>query len=222
MKITKEFWDFIEQYLSNYHQREDVLRQSKLQLYVDGHESELTLELSVDEAETELHHILYNLYFEAINSYTKSQCLGCDDCDQHNTKYCPSCGKLTDNHIIENPYRCAECGSLDIQNVAWIDTNTNEYKDMFLSDDEDKHCEYCDEHTRQILESELIKEIDDWRKQVDGIEMEIITGLEHESFCTEPDPDKAFNEACCNYWNGQNVEQKIAIWKHYNYDKQHE
>lgn len=37
--ITDDFWDFIEANVPNYHERDDVLRQSELQLFIDGHES---------------------------------------------------------------------------------------------------------------------------------------------------------------------------------------
>ena len=222
LTITDRFWAFIEEYLPGYHEREDILRQANLQLYVDGHESGLAMELSVDEAKAELHRILCNVYFEAIEAYTKRLHSGCEICDRHNTKYCPACGKRTDNHIIENPFRCAECGSTDIQHVAWVDTNTYEYKDLFLSDDQDKSCEYCDEHTRQIPESELMEDIAQWWKQLDGETMEIITGLEHESYCTEPDQDIAFDKACNDHWMDLDKEQKIAIWKHYTYDNRDE
>lgn len=67
MKITNETWDFIEEYLPGYSHREDVLRQSELQLLVDGHESSIT-GLSVEEAAGELNELLLSLCMEAIQA----------------------------------------------------------------------------------------------------------------------------------------------------------
>jgi len=94
MKISTEFWDFIEKYLPGYHQRDDVLRQGQLKQYIDGQESSLANEMSVDEAEDEYHHILYNLYFEVIHAYTQSLGAECDECRNNNqSAFCPVCGK---------------------------------------------------------------------------------------------------------------------------------
>ena len=39
LQITDDLWDFIEANVPNYHEREEVLRQAQLQLFIDGHES---------------------------------------------------------------------------------------------------------------------------------------------------------------------------------------
>ena len=39
LSITDSFWNFIEANVPNYHEREDVLHQGELQLFIDGHES---------------------------------------------------------------------------------------------------------------------------------------------------------------------------------------
>lgn len=91
--MTHEFWDFIEKYLPDYHTRDDVIRQSELQQYIDGNDSSLADELEIGDAEDELHLILYNLYIEAIDAYTKGLGLECEECNLHNSNYCPVCGK---------------------------------------------------------------------------------------------------------------------------------
>jgi len=93
MKITNEFWDFIEKYIPDFTERDDTLRQSELQNYIDGHESSLSEEMSEDEAEDELHLILYNLYNEAISNYTKGVGVECEHCKSQSVGYCRHCGK---------------------------------------------------------------------------------------------------------------------------------
>jgi len=94
MKITPEFWNFIEKYLPNYYHRDDVLTQSQLQLYIDGHKPELSENISKDEAEDELHHLLYNIYREAIEAYSKGEGTECEVCKTYiHFTYCPKCGK---------------------------------------------------------------------------------------------------------------------------------
>jgi hypothetical protein len=93
-RITEKFWDFIEKYLPDYHGRDDVLRQSQLQLYIDGKESSVADEgLTEDEAGDELHHILYNLYYEAINAYINKLGIECEHCKSQCGGYCRHCGK---------------------------------------------------------------------------------------------------------------------------------
>lgn len=69
--ITDKFWDFIERVLPDYHTRYDVLRQSELQLFIDGEESSAT-GLNREEAIKERDHILYRIYAEAIDAFTRS------------------------------------------------------------------------------------------------------------------------------------------------------
>lgn len=68
--ITNEIWDFIEENLPGYYHRDDVLRQSELQLLVDGHESSIT-GLTVEEAGAELEKLTLHFCLEAIQSYMK-------------------------------------------------------------------------------------------------------------------------------------------------------
>lgn len=219
MKITIEFWDFIEKYLPDYSKRDDVIRHSNLQLFIDGHESDVDIEnLTVEEAEKQLSSISLTLCNSAIDAYTKGLGVVCEECQKHKTKYCPHCGKRTDNDIIEDPYRCEECGLLQVQELAWVDTNTQIVQGIFPVEEQDRYCKYCEDHTHQLKESELLDDIQNWWEQLDSDTIEVITNLEYESFITEPDSDKAFIVACNEYWNALSVEQKIEIRKHYTYD----
>lgn len=67
MEITENIWDFIEENLLGYYDRDDVLRHSNLQLLVDGHESAIT-DLSAEEAKGELDRLTLEFCKEAIEA----------------------------------------------------------------------------------------------------------------------------------------------------------
>lgn len=220
-KITNDFWDFIEKYLPDYNKRDDVLRQGELQIYVDGHESDLVNELSKDEADEELHHLLYNIYFEAIDAFTKGLGTECEHCKSQKGKFCSYCGKIirTDQQL-ENPYRCSKCGSLEIQSKAWVNTNTNLYISDAAFNDEDLWCNHCESHCEQIQEEDLFKEIDEWWEYADCEIQEAVTGFDYDTYCSNPDQDKAFDDDCKDFWDKLNAEQKIIYWRHYTFEKE--
>ena len=70
--ITDDFWDFIEANVPNYHERDDVLRQSELQLFIDGHESPVA-GITREEAILLRDKILYGLFAEAVAAFTAKQ-----------------------------------------------------------------------------------------------------------------------------------------------------
>ncbi len=43
---------------------------------------------------------------------------------------------------------CEKCGGTEIQILAWVDANTNEYKEDngFIINDDNRWCEVCSEH----------------------------------------------------------------------------
>ncbi len=92
MALTVEFWDFIEKYLPDYHRRDDVLRHSELQLFIDGHESSVA-GLEVRAAQKELSELSLKFMDEAIHAYTKAQGIECFECAKQRTDYCSYCGK---------------------------------------------------------------------------------------------------------------------------------
>jgi hypothetical protein len=217
MEMTHEFWDFIEKYLPGYHEREDVLRQAQLQLYIDGHESPVTGEMSKDEARDELRHILYNLYHESIEACTQGQGAGCERCNEHHTKYCPACGKRTGNGKTDNPFRCVQCGSTDVQIRAWIHPNEDDRVSGFCSDgeDEDNWCNNCESHTELKTEDDLLDEIEEWWCNIDFKEMERITGYRRPDF-SPMDGYREFVDTCNKYWEELPVEEKIEKWPAFN------
>lgn len=70
VSLTAEFCDFLERHVPDYHTREDVLQQSELQLFIDGHESEIT-GLTREEAVAQRNGIFFRLFFEAIDAFTR-------------------------------------------------------------------------------------------------------------------------------------------------------
>ena len=68
--ITDDFWDFIEANVPNYHERDDVLRQSELQLFIDGHESPVA-GITREEAILLRNNILHGLFAEAVAAFTR-------------------------------------------------------------------------------------------------------------------------------------------------------
>ena len=50
---------------------------------------------------------------------------------------------------------CQECGSTDVDVLAWVNINTNEY--MSDAGDSDMFCNFCQEETRVLTNDEYIK-----------------------------------------------------------------
>lgn len=71
MIITNEFWDFIERNVPNYHTREDVLHQANLQLFIDQGDDTHVKGITREEAIEERDNILFHLYGEAIDAFTR-------------------------------------------------------------------------------------------------------------------------------------------------------
>lgn len=69
LPITDPFWDFIEANVPDYHERDDVMRQAALQLFIDGHESSVS-GITREEAILLRDNILYRLFAEAIEAFT--------------------------------------------------------------------------------------------------------------------------------------------------------
>ena len=54
-----------------------------------------------------------------------------------------------------DPWRCEECGSLEVSYLTWVDSNTDQIIPA-VPDREDLWCNECSEHTWQVRESELM------------------------------------------------------------------
>lgn len=112
-----------------------------------------------------------------------------------------------------DPWRCEECGSLEVFYLTWVDSNTDQIIPA-VPGREDLWCNECSEHTWQVRESELMSDtIEPWWK--DGTTEEnrkIITGLNPENFSSKDDC-KAFHDACDMWWHGKTNGEKIRLWR---------
>lgn len=126
--------------------------------------------------------------------------------------HCCNCGGWTtlvekDVEVETNdPWRCAECGSLDVE---FTDSGC-------IGEDNDYWCSNCEEHTLQVQESELMKDIEDWfANHLNPDDDEVISGLSSDDFATAEEYDSACNEK----WNALSIEEKIHIWHELTRDK---
>ncbi len=63
-----------------------------------------------------------------------------------------------------DPWRCEECGSLEVSYRTWVDSNTGQVAPAAPEQD-DLWCDGCEEHTYQIRESELMSDtVEPWWK----------------------------------------------------------
>ncbi len=105
----------------------------------------------------------------------------------------------------EDPWRCSECGSLDV-----------EYTDTGSGDRNDFWCHNCMEHSWQVKESELMKDIEDWfANHLSPDDDEVISGLSSDEFSTQEEHDAA----CKEIWDARDNESKIHIWHELTRDK---
>lgn len=64
-----------------------------------------------------------------------------------------------------DPWLCAECGSMDIQQKVWVDTNTGDIVDWDNVGKSECYCQNCEANTLQIRRSELLRTIHEWLSQ---------------------------------------------------------
>ena len=146
--------------------------------------------------------------------------------EETETCYCRQCGEWTEpvfeqeEVIPEEPYRCTNCGSTEVQRAAWVRPNRgHEYVDD-VGDDEthenDCWCEECVEHHVIKPHREFMADIDYWFfNELQPDDPEVITGL---CACDYPSAE-AYDAAVAAYWNALSDEQKIDCWKVLTYDK---
>ena len=70
----------------------------------------------------------------------------------------PEQESIPENPAVEtsaDPWRCEECGSLEVSYRTWVDSNTGQVAPAAPEQD-DLWCDGCEEHTYQIRESELM------------------------------------------------------------------
>lgn len=106
---------------------------------------------------------------------------------------------------------CDECGSREIQMMAWVDPNTLEYVSSIDADADDQWCDACQEHVWFCLLEEFGDNLDAWWLAVDFPKMERITGLSAANYLAN-DGGQAFLDACNAWWKALDYERKRAIW----------
>jgi hypothetical protein len=115
-----------------------------------------------------------------------------------------------------NPYRCADCGSINVQKMAWVRPNEDfKFLDFCSEDDEegDNWCDDCEEHCDLIPEDELLKKINKWWKKLGIYSKEEIAGLWLYDYETNEAGKAEFNADCKKFWDGLTTEQKIEKWQ---------
>lgn len=113
--------------------------------------------------------------------------------------------------VIDNPWRCEECGSLAVQEPIWVDTNTCEAYSQAYNRDEN-YCCNCNENTYPIRESELLQNLDEWWHGLDFRQMERITGYRQDDFDPE-DGYQDFVDVCDNWWESLSIEEKTQLYQ---------
>ena len=108
-------------------------------------------------------------------------------------------------------WRCRNCGSLAVQQRAWVNVNTNDIDSLIDGGRGDYYCETCEQHNYLVLESELMGTIADWWGQTEFKAMERITGYRQIDFSPE-EGFQAFVDACHEWWNGKTNDEKISVY----------
>lgn len=127
---------------------------------------------------------------------------------------------LTKNGFIvrekKNPWRCEECGSLNVEQKVWVDSNSDEPAAQDSCDRNELWCSDCEEHTGQIQENVLLDIINDWfENHLEPDDPEVISGLDPDDYAT----GEEYDAACLEFWSALTNEEKISIWKSLTYDK---
>lgn len=105
----------------------------------------------------------------------------------------------------ESELVCEECGSLNVQEKAWVAVNEdNAYVEGCSEDDDDRYCEECQEHVDFCTRKEFEEEMDERWKNATNAQKENITHLRLSDF----DTPQVFVSACDNYWNNLSYNEK--------------
>lgn len=109
----------------------------------------------------------------------------------------------------DDPWRCTECGSKNVQERVWRSVNDIKNVDAENCDRNDYFCENCENHIRLERESVLMEQAAQWWGETDFRAMERITSYRQLDF----DPEegyRAFVDACNKWWNEKTIEEKIS------------
>jgi hypothetical protein len=115
------------------------------------------------------------------------------------------------NEEVKDPWRCGVCGSLSVQQRAWIDPNYMEIARFNDCDRNDYYCAECEDNHYFVRESELLEKARDWWNKADFKVLERITGYRQSDF--DPvDGYFAFADACDIWWLRKAIEEKVSIY----------
>ncbi len=119
-----------------------------------------------------------------------------------------------DSDSEEETLYCAECGSADVEAMAWSKVNEGKMFSTDIggnNDEESNYCESCDEHPRLLTRAELTEQIDSWWEVTDTNTREKITGISISRFDGGEIP--AYESACQASWDAVIDDEKIATWQ---------
>lgn len=108
---------------------------------------------------------------------------------------------------VEDPWRCEECGITDVEIRIWVNSNSGKPAAGDLLDKSERYCNYCQEHTHQVQESELMITIEAWWNDSEFALMKKITGFRQTDFSPD-DGYQDFVDTCHKYWAGLSNEEK--------------
>jgi hypothetical protein len=137
--------------------------------------------------------------------------------------FCNGCCEKQEFQVIDtdeekpDPWRCEECGSLDVQQQGWIDIHTGKVVNYNSCDRGDYWCEHCEEHNYPVRESYLMEEtVEDWfANHLRPDDDEVISGLERDDYVS----DEEYAAACKEMWDDKTNQEKIDIWHELTRDK---
>lgn len=72
--------------------------------------------------------------------------------------------KKNEKKEVEEPliiWVCEDCGSDDVEEKMWVNSNTQEVTGHCSDDDEEAYCNNCQSHTGLIPEDEFIEDEED-------------------------------------------------------------
>lgn len=95
--------------------------------------------------------------------------------------------------------------------MAWVDANTLECTAAIDTESDDQWCEACCKSVWFCPLEEFRGYLDAWWMAVDLPKMERITGLSATNYPAD-DGERAFIEACDDWWKALDYERQRAIW----------
>lgn len=145
-------------------------------------------------------------------------------CALYNGVYLASMNTIMDENGIDGDNEhetlyCSECGSTDVQVMAWVNINEGNTFDGYIGDNDDEEnnsCKACGLQPHLLTHTELMGQIQAWWEQTDTNTREKITGIHIARFDGGEIP--AYESACQAYWDGLSDHQKIEKWNKWKTD----